>query len=57
MKKIEYALYKGDVFLMIGTIKEIADNLNIKEKSVMFFNSPTYQKRNKGNNHKILVRL
>ena len=46
MKKIkEYALYKGDKFLMIGTIDEIAKAYNIKPDTVKFYGTPTYKKR------------
>ena len=50
----EYALYKGDEFLQIGTIKELAEYLNVKPKTIQFYASPTYQKRNKGNNYIVI---
>lgn len=56
----EYALYKGDNLLILGTIKEIAKNQGVKEKTIMFYKSPTYLKRRKNskkNNYKILVKL
>ena len=43
---VEYALYKGDKFIMIGTIKEITNRLGIKQASVEFYKSPAYLKRN-----------
>lgn len=52
-----YALYKGDDILFVGTIKEIAKYLGVKERSVYFYKTPTYQKRNKGNNAYLLVKL
>ena len=49
----EYALYNDDTFLMIGTIKEIADFLGIKEKSAGSLRYPSMQKRSK----KVLVEV
>lgn len=37
--KIEYAVYKGDKFLTIGTLKEIADYLGITYGSLRQFRS------------------
>lgn len=44
MKK-EYALYKGEDCLAIGTIKEIAKQKNVKERTIYFYTTPTYKKR------------
>lgn len=41
----EYALYKGDEILQIGTISEIAEKQNIKERTVKFYKTPIYEKR------------
>lgn len=58
MKRLkEYALYKGEEIIATGTIKEIAKELNIKEKSVHFYGTKSYQKRCKKGNNKILVCL
>lgn len=56
-KKVEYALYKGEDIIAIGTKKEIAEQLGIKEDTVRFYGTPTWKKRNKGSNHKILIKL
>lgn len=53
----EYALYKGDTLLAIGTMKEIAETLKIKVRSVMYYKTPSYKKRNKGKNHRELIKL
>lgn len=42
----EYALYKGEKCLAIGTIKEIATQMKIK--TIHFYKTPTYKKRCKG---------
>nr|DAW57755.1 MAG TPA: hypothetical protein [Caudoviricetes sp.] len=39
--KKEYALYKGDNLLKIGT----AEELGIKRETVLFYKSPAYNKR------------
>jgi hypothetical protein len=49
-----YALYKGDNILTIGTIRELALYLGVKERTVMFYSTPTYRKRNKGNNYLVI---
>lgn len=59
MKK-EYALYKGEELLIIGTIKEIAKYLGVTEKTVFFYQTPSYLKRNSKSrfgNYKVLVKL
>lgn len=53
----EYALYKGDKFLSIGTLKELAEFLKIKYASIRFLNSKAYKKRCKGKNHLELVEM
>ena len=52
----EYALYKGDEFITLGTIKEIAKFLGVSERTVHFYATPTYMKRNK-DNHYIVIRI
>jgi len=41
----EYAIYKGDEMLAMGTLQECAAKLNIKPESIMYYKTPTYQKR------------
>lgn len=50
-----YALYKGDQLLAIGTVKEIADKMGLKENTVWHYQTPTYRKRAK--NGRLLVKL
>jgi len=59
MKKIkEYALYRGDTFLMIGTIDEIAKAYNIKPSTVRFYASSSYKKRRENNkDYLVLVEI
>ena len=42
-----YALYHGDNILTIGTIKELAKYLNVKDRTIKFYSTPTYRKRSK----------
>lgn len=56
----EYALYKGDKLLIIGTIDEIAKNQNVKKKTIYFYHSPAYLRRHKKlhiGNYKVLIKL
>lgn len=57
----EYALYKGEEVLNIGTAEEIAKALNIRPETVMFYGTNTYQKRlskrKSARNARILIRL
>lgn len=56
----EYALYKGDQLLIIGTIDEIAKNQNVQKKTINFYHSKAYLKRIKKShigNYKILISL
>lgn len=41
----EYAIYKGDDFLFIGTVQECAKRLNILPNSVKFMTTPSGKKR------------
>lgn len=55
--KREYALYKGDELLAMGTKEEIAKKLGIKRNTVEFYGMPAARKRIKGKNGKILIRI
>ena len=41
----EYALYKGDKLLGIGTAEELAKKYNIKRDTIFYYASPAYKKR------------
>lgn len=57
----EFALYKGEKLLSVGTIDEIAEELNIKPQTVKFYGINAYkqrvEKRKKSKNTRILVEL
>lgn len=44
-KEKNYALYRGEKFLGIGTKKELAELLNVKVKTISFYGTPAYKKR------------
>lgn len=41
----EYALYKGEELLHIGTIAEIAEKEEVKRDTIKFYGTPTYRRR------------
>lgn len=45
MNHKEYAIYKGEEIMAMGTIQEIANELKINKKSVMFYGTNTYKER------------
>ncbi|SCG82685.1 hypothetical protein DW1_1112 [Proteiniborus sp. DW1] len=46
----EYALYKGDEMLAIGTIPEIAKELGVKRDTIAYYKTQAYQNRLKRRN-------
>lgn len=55
-KMKEYALYKGDKFIDIGTKEYLANLLNVRKETIEFYASPTQFKRNKDNCY-VVVRI
>ncbi|AHN22712.1 hypothetical protein [Lysinibacillus varians] len=53
----EYALYKGDELLSVGTIKELAEQFKVGERTIFFYMSPTYKKRTSDRKGRRLVKL
>ncbi len=49
----DYALYRAEELLMVGTISELATFLNKKEKTVLTISYPSYHKRFKENNNRL----
>ncbi|WP_376698835.1 hypothetical protein [Listeria booriae] len=45
MKSKEYALYRGDTLLQIGTAEELAEFKKVKRKTILFYATPSYRKR------------
>ncbi len=53
----EYALYKGDVLLAMGTIDEIAEKLGARVEAVRFIGSPCYEGRTNAGKARRLVKI
>ena len=53
----EYALYKGDELLSIGTVKELAEEFRVGEKTIHFYMTPTYKKRTSERKGRRLIKL
>lgn len=56
-KPIYYCLYKGDDVKTIGTKEELAAYLDVNVRTIGFYSSPTYRKRNKKGNGYIVIRI
>ena len=41
----EYALYKGEELLAIGTIRDIAKEMKVKESTIYYYKSKAYKDR------------
>jgi hypothetical protein len=57
----EYALYKGDELLSIGTIKQIADMQGVHENTIRYYNTAAYRRklseRKKNESARILIEI
>ena len=53
----EFALYKGDELLAMGTKREIAEKLGISVRSVTCYGTPSYAKRTSEKYGRRLVKL
>lgn len=54
----QYALYKGDTLLAIGTPLQIAYKMGVKLRTITFYKTPTYKRRrSKGKNYRELVEI
>lgn len=52
MSKV-FAIYKGDKFIDVGTVKELAKSLNVNISTIHFYNTKTYKERSKNSNDRI----
>jgi len=53
----DYALYKGDELLALGTLDEMEKQLGVRRKSILRYGTPSYRKKCKGRNGKVLIKL
>ena len=57
-KRQEYALYRGDEFIDVGTIQEIAQRQNVTPQTIHYYKSPAYKRKFKDDkNRKVLVKI
>lgn len=54
-KKYTYALYHGDTFIDLGSRKHIARVMGVTERSVDKYTYPSYRKRIKDEDKRIIV--
>ena len=52
----DYALYKGDKFIDLGTIKYLSKKYNLSEKTLRYYAMPTGIKR-AGKNGYIVIKI
>ena len=56
----QYAMYKGDECLAIGTVREIAEQMGVREETIYYYLSKTYERRldnRKTRNPRIVIRI
>lgn len=58
-KRWEYAMYKGDEFLCMGTREEICEQMNISIPTFQFYRTTYYNKelRAKGKKRRYIIRI
>jgi hypothetical protein len=44
---MDYALYKGDTFIDLGSKKRLAERIGVSVSTITFYGTPTYIKRGK----------
>lgn len=52
---MEYAMYKGEEFLDVGTAGELARKFNVSVSTIKFYATPVYRRRIEGRPNRILV--
>ena len=52
-----FAIYKGDRFIDVGTIREMASRLKVKENTLRFYATKVHRKRVSEKNGLVVVRL
>ena len=41
----EYAVYKGESIVCMGTVRECAEHMGVKEETIRHYLTPAYQRR------------
>ena len=50
-----YALYKGDKFIDLGTVKQLARTLNVKPETIRRYATPTHKGNCEEYHNKLIV--
>lgn len=45
----EYAVYKGDKFIDLGTAEYLSNKFGVPRKTIWYWVTPAYWRKNKGN--------
>lgn len=54
MQVKEYALYKGDELLAMGTKCEIAEQLGVSASTIGYYGTPVYARRTSDNERRLI---
>lgn len=54
MQAKEYALYKGEEIIAMGTKKEIAEQLGVSASTVGYYGTPVYARRTSENGRRLV---
>lgn len=54
MRAKEYALYKGEELLAMGTKREIAEQLGVSVSTVGYYRTPVYARRTSENGRRLV---
>lgn len=54
MQVKEYALYKGDELLAMGTKCEIAEQLGVSASTIGYYGTPVYARRTSDNGRRLI---
>lgn len=57
-KKYVYALYKGDEFIDLGTLEELAKKEGVKPHTIAYYQTEAYKRKAKNNeNRRVLIKI
>lgn len=57
MQVKEYALYKGEEIIAMGTKREIAEQLGVSASTIGYYGTPVYARRTSDSRGRRLVKL
>ena len=57
MQAKEYALYKGEEIIAMGTKREIAEQLGVSASTIGYYGTPVYARRTSESKRRRLVEL